>query len=244
MPDSKRSTDRPKIPRTDSLDIRVTPHPLGFKGSSDNPLNEQIVEAINRMGGTGADAEANYQAVVNALRSEAKEVVSIVAEEYRSLPRNQYLDRWSLVQLLVELRDPISLTMLDEILSSQIPPEESKDPHSFSTVGQEIMVRTTAVEAVTRIAADGSPQALELLLKHSRHNNFSVKRVSIQGYLAHGGKDAREALSKILPPDDQYILDIRRTDIRDVPQPQGQSYLAPQDIDQLPPVQLPNMDKD
>lgn len=168
-------------------------------------------------------------------------MVSIVTSEYKNLPKNQYLDRWSLVQLLVELKDPSALPTLDEILSSQIPSEESKDPHSFSTVREEIIIRTTAVEALISLAVDRNAQALELLLKHVKHENISVKRASIQGYLACGGAEARDTLLRILPKKDHFILNIQRKDVREVPQAEGGRYLAYRKAPgtyELPPVQL------
>lgn len=231
--------DTPKVDSDDSLEVEVKHHLFGFKENPNNPLNEQIVEAANMMGAVGNDAEANYQAVLDDLRKQSKKVVSIIAAEYRDLPEDQYLDRWSLVQLLAELKDPSSLPILNEILARRIPPEQSKDPHSFTTIGEEIIIRTTAVEVITRIAADGNKKALQLLLKHARHANFSVKRACIQGYLAYGGKNARKALVRALPKKDHYVLDIRRMDVREVPQVQGGLFLAPQDRDELPPPQLP-----
>src|SRR5712664_2367427 len=155
----KQTGDTPRVDRDDSVKVETKPYPFGFKESSDNSLNERIVEAINRMGGTGDNAEAKYQASLDVLRKQSKKVASILAAEYRHLPEDQYLDRWSLVHLLAELKDVSALPVLDEILSSQIPPERSKDPHSFTTLGEEIMIRTTAIEAVARIA-DKNKQAL------------------------------------------------------------------------------------
>lgn len=223
-----------------SVAIQVIPHPFRFRGSPNNPLNEQIVEAVNRMGGAGDDAEANYQAVLDALRQNAAEVVSIVTSEYRDLLENQYLDRWSLIQLLTELRHPASLAVLDEILSSRIPPERSNDPHSFTTFGEEVIIRTTAVEALTQISADENREALELLLRHTRHENFSVKRACIQGYLAHGGENARETLLEVLPESDHFILNIRREDVRNVPQPRGENYLVRPETDRPPQISSSN----
>lgn len=243
MPIRKQISDAPKIDPDDSLKIEVKPHPFSFKHNPDNPLNERIVKAINMMGGVGNDAEANYQAALDTLRKQSSEVVRIVAAEYKDLPEDQYLDRWSLIQLLAELKAPSSLPILDDILSSQLPPEQSKNPHSFSTVGEEIVIRTTAVEAVTRIAADKNKKALEVMLKHAQHKNFSVKRASIQGYLAYGGKDARKVLVKVLPKKDQSILDIRRMDVREVPQADGGLYLVSRESDELPPPRLPDKGK-
>lgn len=226
--------DTPRFERDDALEIEVKPHPFSFARDPKNPLNEVIVDTVNRMGGVGEDAERDYQACLSTLWRQAKEVVAIVTQELKDLPASSYLDRWSLVQLLAELRQAASLDALDEVLSSQIPQEESADPHSFTTMGEEVMIRTTAVEAVTRIAADGSKEALDLLLKHARHENFSIKRASIQGYLQISGEEGRKILLKNLPKRDHHILDIRRTDVRAVPQAEGGLNLVQCDEDKLP----------
>lgn len=217
--------DSPRVDKDDSLKIQVIPHPFSLKENHDNALKEKIVNAINLMGATGEDAEYNYQKALDALCRRSKEVIAILASEYKNLAKDRYLDRWSLVQLMAELKDPSSLPILDDILTSQIPPEESKDPHSFTTVGEEVMIRTTAVDAIALIAADKNSQALDLLLKHARHDNFSVKRTSIQGYLEHGGPDARQRLLSLLPKNDHHILDIRRRGASQPPHIEGGLYL-------------------
>ncbi len=179
----RADTPRSQASGDDRLEIKTKPHPFIFSRDPKNQLNELIVETINRMGGVGEDAEKRYQACLNALFRNAREVVAIVEQELKDQPAESYLDRWSLVHLLAELKQPSSLGALDSILSSQMPEERSKDPHSFTTVGEEVVIRTTAVEAITRIAAEGVKEAQELLLKHVRHDNFSVKRAAVQGYL-------------------------------------------------------------
>ena len=115
------------------------------------------------MGSIGESGEKCYQSALDGLARHAKEVIKIAATEYARLPKNQYLDRWALVQLIAEMKNEVSLEFLDRILSSEIPLEESNDPHNFTTVGEEVMIRTTGIEAVTRLAADGSAKALEML---------------------------------------------------------------------------------
>jgi hypothetical protein len=72
-------------------------------------------------------------------------------------------------------------------------------------------------------------------MRHATHENFSVRRAAIQGYLAHGGSDAYDALRHRLPERDHHILDIRRVDVRDVHQAEGGRFLACRDgRDDLP----------
>jgi len=226
--------DTPRVVRDDGLEIVVKSHPFVFSRDPKNPLNEQIVETINRMGGVGEDAERSYQACLGHLFRNAREVVAIVTQELKDQPAGNYLDRWSLVYLLAELKQTASLGALDDILSSALPAEQLKDPHEFTTLGQEVMIRTTAVEAVTRLAADGAKEAQESLLKHALHENFSIKRACIQGYLQVAGEGGRATLQKQLPQRDHYILDIKAIDVRQAPQAEGGLHLAACDEDHLP----------
>lgn len=228
----------------DSLEIQTRPHPFEFKESPDEKLNEQIVRTVNLMGGFGDDAEENYQASLEMLRVVAEKAVPIVVDEYGNLPEKQYLDRWSLIQLLVEMKHPSSLPALDKILSTPIPPERSKAPHRFSTRGEETIIRTTAVEAIIQVAAEGSREAADILLRYIRHENFSVKRAAIQGYLSLGRENARKVLREMLPESDHYILNIGTKDVRDTPQPRGDRDLKRPETDDAPTTRLSKVRKE
>ena len=231
---SRIDTPRSQASGDDRLEIKMKPHPFIFSQDPKNPLNEQIVETINRMGGVGEDAEKRYQSCLNALFRQAREVVAIVAQELRDQPADAYLDRWSLVHLLSELKQPAALGALDAILSARIPEERYKDPHNFTSVGEEVVIRTTAIDAITRIAADGEKEAQEMLLKHVRHDNFSIKRAAVQGYLQVAGEGGRETLRKNMQESDHHILDIKVIDVRQAPQAEGGLYLKPCDREDLP----------
>lgn len=237
MEPTLRAADTPNLTVDDRLEVKAMANSFHFERSVDAELAARIVEAINRMGGAGEAAERCYQQAVDALARRGKEVVQALAEEADRLPEDRYLDRWALVQLMVELKHETALEPLDRLLSSRIPDERSADPHAFTTVGEEVMIRTSAVEALTRIAADGSQAACELLMHHSRHENFSVRRAAIQGYLAHGGEKAEDTLRQALPERDHFILSIRRTGVRHVPQAQGGLHLKTRECD-MPPHDL------
>lgn len=234
----KQSNDSPKVARDHSFTVEKKTQAFSFRNFPNNPLNDKLTETVNRMGGIGADAEHKYRKSLAELSKAAKEVTAIIATEYEQMPSDQYLDRWSLVQLLTDLNEPSTISALEQIVSSKIPPEKSEDPHSFSTVGEEVIIRTTAIEGITQLAAVGDERAKELLLKHATNDNFSIKRAAIQGYLTYGGKDARDILLKTLPEQDHSILDIQRTDVRRVPQAQGGLHIVNRDKDELPPPDL------
>jgi len=238
-----RSADTPRLGGGDTLRVEMSDHNFSFDRSVDRELAGRIINAINLMGGTGERAEACYQRALDGLARRSKEVNGALQDEYDRLPARHYLDRWSLVQLSAELKSEEAIAFHDRILSTAIPPENSEDPHSHSSVGEEVMIRTTAIEALSRIASDGSIRALELLLRHATHEIFSVKRAAIQAYLTHSGPDGRDKLLKVIPERDHHILDIRRTDVRQIPQAQGGLHLVCRDNRDLPTHDLGSDDK-
>lgn len=242
MEPTMRAADTPSLVGDDHLKVETLAHPFNFERSVDAELAHRIVDAINLMGGVGEQAETCYQKALDGLARRSKEVVNALAEEYERLETRQYLDRWALIHLMAELKHEAALEPTERLLSSRMPDELSADPHGFTTAGEEVMIRTTAVEAITRIAGEGSARALELLLRHAGHENFSVRRAAIQGYLVHGGEQARANLLKVLPERDHHILEIRRVDVRQVPQAEGGLHLVCRDRSELPAHDLGRSD--
>lgn len=232
---------REKLRRSDddSLEIPTVP-PFRFQDVNAS-LATRIHEAVNAMGAVGDNAEEEYQSALEALRSDSVAVVDAIREELPRVPSSRHLDRWSLIQLLAELRGPGSLTVLADVLSKRMPAEESKNPHGRSTLRQETINLTTAVEAVTGIASEGSAPAIQLLLKHASHESLSVRRACIQGYLAHGGEKARETLLEALPQRDHAFLDIRQIDVTEAPPIHGAGFTKPTKAADRGPIDVPRV---
>ena len=72
------------------------------------------------MGGVGPNAEEEYQASINRLRDD-KDAVRVIMAEYEACPKRQYLDRWSLVLLLSELRVERTLEFFDKVVRARLP---------------------------------------------------------------------------------------------------------------------------
>jgi len=235
-----KSSDTPVLRTPDTLEIKVAEHPFLFRGSRNKEVNSLIVEAVNRMGGVGDDAEEKYRRALEALKSHAGEVIDIVAAEYESLPEERYLDRWSLVQLLSELRDPKAVKVLNGIIASKIPPEKFKESHDFSSVTEEVIIRTTAVDGLAKLSANGVEEARRALLRHSGSRVFSIRRASVQGLMETGtDEDKKELRTKLKAKGEERLLKIRRVDVRQVPQATGGRFVVPPDLKaEVPPHNL------
>ena len=217
--------DAPRLAPVDELNRRITHAPL-FVSVKSSRLKGLLQEAVQRMNGLGEDAESKYQQALAALRETGREAIDALGKEFAVLAEDQYVNRWATVQLLTDLQDPRALDVLDKIISSPMPAERSHDPHS-STAGREVVIRTTAVEAVARLAAGGSVEARQTLLKHARHSVRSVKITAAVAYLEEAGSRGRKELLRRMLKSDHWILDIRRMHPREIPPIEGHRFLPP-----------------
>lgn len=234
--------DTPSLEPGDALEVEVIPHSFQFRHIADDPeLVGALVDAVNAMGGAGECAEDDYQEALSALRRRTKKASAAIVGEYQAMAEDDYLGRWSLVMLLAELGHRDSVKLYAEILESGIPEERSPDPHSFTTAGEEVMIRTTVVEGLERLVAEGHDEAVEVLLSAVNHDNFSIRRASVQALIATGGDDMRERLVEVLPKRHHDLLTIERRDVRTVEQAQGGMFLKATEQD---PTPRPNDDCD
>ena len=233
---SARSSDTPFLGAPDTVETTVVDHPFSFRGSKDERLNALIVEAINRMGGVGTDAEENYRHALGQLATRADEAVDVIAAEYEALPEERYLDRWSLVYLLSELRHAAAARPLNRIITSRIPAEKAKGSHDASTVAEEVLIRTTAVEGVVRLSADGVEEARNILLRHARNRTFSIRRASVQGLLETGDDaDKRQLRALLKERGDEGLLRIGRMNVTEAPQAIGGRFVVNPGLKREPP---------
>ncbi len=233
---SWKSSDTPFLGGPDTLDAKVVKHPFAFRGSTDKQLNELIVEAVNRMGGTGDAAEDEYQRALEPLRAKGEKAVDVLFAEYEALPEDSYLDRWSLVYLLSELREPTTITALNRVITTRIPAEKAKESHDISTVTEEVMIRTTAVEGLVRLSADGVEEARKVLLRHAKHRMLSIRRACAQGLMDTGtDEDKRELRALLKERGDEQLLKIKRIDVREAPQATGGRFVVSPETKSEPP---------
>lgn len=187
-----------------------------FDASPAGVLLKNFVAAMNVM---GDDAEEGYQVALRELRQRRGEVlVELARAEDRADPQD-YSTRWALVHIASELRHSAALSHLTNLVSTPIPPEQSTNPHSYSTVVQETILRTTAVEGVGYIAAKGGKAAFEALFEFLKQPSLSIRRAAVQAILSTPkGQEARKRIEGLLPKDQRFLLDIKPADVREVPQ--------------------------
>lgn len=205
LPPTAPDSLRPGAPRPDPI--------------SDSPAGELLRNFLVTFEQVGEEAQERYEVALKELREQAEEVVIEIARASGLCSEEDYPLRWALVHAAAELRHPAALPYLKNLALTPIPPERSEDPHSFSTVAEETILRTTAVEGVEYLAAEGKEQAQEALFAFVRVPSLSIRRAAVLGILATGEeKDARKRLRKLLPEEQHFLLDIKRVDVREVEQ--------------------------
>lgn len=191
-------------------------------GDARQPLREQlahrVLAVLEAMHAAGEDAEERYQEAVRDLHENVGEAIVVIARLECEAPRQDYATRWALVHLVAEMEEPAALPLLKQLALAPIPPEESDDPHS-STVAEETIIRTTAVDGVAALAKNGNEEALEALLDFAHLPSFSIRRAAVQGLLSTPkGDDYRDRIRDCLPKDQQFLLDLKKLDVRKAPQ--------------------------
>lgn len=234
-----RSSDTPSLAGTDD---RLEPEDAGSSSAAreSSETDALVTEALDSMmNPSGEKAEEAYQAHLNQLRERSDEIIAAVRDRYQTLDEQQYLERWGLIQLLTDFRLANSVSTLAEVLRQPIPPERSPDPaHGVSTVGEEVIIRTTAIEALARLAAEGLTSAKEQLLDQVEHDNFSVRRAAVQAIMESGDDELIQRVRRSLKgTDNERLLEFRRPDVRSVPQAEGGRFLKP-DFAPAPPDPL------
>ncbi|MCX4741417.1 HEAT repeat domain-containing protein [Streptomyces antibioticus] len=189
---------------------------FGFAGAF-GELGAAFLGAVRATGAVGESAEAEYQRALDVVRGyPAEDVDRLARSGWEELPEEAYLDRWALVQVLTDLRLAGTADALAAVVATPVPPERYPEgAHRYSTVGQETVIRTTAVEGLARLAADGSTGALDTLVRHVDDDRRGVRAACV---LALRELAAPVDLPGLIRSEDADLLEVRRYDVRDVPQ--------------------------
>ena len=202
---------------SDRLSVRRRDHVIGSK----SPAGVALSNAIAAMSQHGDDAEEEYQRALEDLRKQVDAVAVEIARASNDCETKDYPSRWALVHVAAELRHRAMLPFLRNLVETPIPAEQSKDPHSFSTVAEETILRTTAVDGVGELARDRqSKDAVEALWEFLKQPSLSIRRAAIQGLYGAAGnnKRVRDRISSLLPEEQRFLLDLKAVEVTDVPQ--------------------------
>lgn len=217
---------------------------------SDSPAGKLLHNFIATMNRYGEDAQDAYEEALTAMQNDAEEVMIEIAQAYGHCHQNDYPFRWALVHAAAELRHPAALSFLANLVKTPIPPERSKNPHSFSTVAEETILRTTAVEGVENLyKEENNDKIVELLFEFLKKPSLSIRRASVQALLSiNNDKKQQKRISELLPDDQRFLLEIQRKKVEEVPQikdPQRHlTEVARQKVEKESPPRVPGEPED
>jgi hypothetical protein len=167
----------------------------------------------------GDDAQENYRRALANLRRHPETATTELAATYGRVHARNYPLRWALVFAAGELRHPSALAFLNYIVETPIPPEPMEPSHGFSIVGEETILRTTAIEAIGHLASKGNEKAVNALLHALKQPSISMRRAAVQAL--RGTKQFEKLHDRIraeLPPDQHFLLTLSTPKVDRVPQ--------------------------
>ncbi|MFG2668397.1 hypothetical protein ACGFY6_29695 [Streptomyces sp. NPDC048387] len=198
------------------------PGPWAFLGEF-TEVAPAFTAATQAMSGVGDQAEERYQAALGALRAKPQDdLLALMRRGWESLPRVAYIERWGLVQLLTDLRLSSASELLGDILATPVPHDRGYDQEQgrdqddrFPPAVHEVILRTTAVEGLVRLAGEGNGRAVELLAQHVNHEERAVRVACIIALRELGGQSGVDLAALVAGPD-REVLGFQVGDLEDV----------------------------
>ena len=161
-----------------------------------SPVGELVREAIVSMNANGDEAEEHYQKAIRELRQHPVEGVIEIARMESTCHPADYSTRFALVYAACELEHRAALPLLRSIVLTPIP-EELSSVATGSTVAEESIIRTAAVDGIARLAQEEDKDVVNFLLEFLNIPSFSIRRAAVQGTV---GQSTRRRILKVALP--------------------------------------------
>jgi hypothetical protein len=162
----------------------------------------------------GDDANDRHDQGLDSLRRDPAETMVAIVAAYGGCPAGDYAQRQALVRAAGMLGHSGSLPFLASVALAEIPPEGAADPHSFSTVAEETIIRMTAVDGIVRRAQDGDEGAAEILMRCVESPSFSVRRTAVSGLMSTPyGVERRGDIEARVPSDQRFIFEFKQVPV-------------------------------
>jgi hypothetical protein len=167
--------------------------------------------------GTPGQVDPRYREALNGMRASEDAVLKEIAVLDRELLPSSYAVRRALVFAVSEMRTPAGLGFLRGIALRELP--QASAPHMAHDAEQQTMLSLTAIEGIEKLAADANSAATEALVEAMNVSSLAVRAVALAALRAtNAGGQAYERAVARLPPEQQYLRDVRRVSVEQVPQ--------------------------
>lgn len=187
--------------------------------SGDERLYRMLLDAVGAMTAGGPAADEIYNGLVRQF-GEDEQFVEVVLKTLDSLEESEYQERWALLQLAIDLEHPVAGRYLAEFIRRPIPEERSEDPvHGVSTVTEEVILRTTAIEGLARLFRR-DVDSTDVLLEMVASSDYTAVRRASWFALIDGGRDEAVQRARALLQESEYgwIAELRRIPVQEAEQ--------------------------
>jgi hypothetical protein len=185
-------------------------------------VGQMLKKHINAAMGNGENAESIYQQSLSVLRADTAAAEGLYTI-YRKVPPANFMLRTMLAESLKELHSPNALAYLGNIAKEKIPDNLYPENAEINTKQDEIVIRITAVEGISKLASDSVAAAEKLLIELTGHDDLTVRQMAVRGYLqsAFGNRDKKiEELKAKLPKEEYWYITADTTAIKKVKYPE------------------------
>ncbi len=193
----------------------------------------------------GPNAEFEYERALAVIRKAPQEVVVEIAIALGECQQYDYPRRWALIFAASELRHRAALPLLFTIVKAPLPSEPQPPSHGFSIVGEETILRTTAIEGIGHLARDGGEEALATLFSALRQPSISIRRAAVQALLSTTDEnEMRQRIMTYLPPEEHYLLELKTPKVVEVPQVENPERFLSEEAHQSSSLKAPHLPED
>lgn len=172
----------------------------------DTPDGLAVLNHINAVYSVGPDAEAKYQASLNALRAKMNESVNILVNAYNEVDKQFYGDRWVLVQTLADLRGLEALDALTKIANEQLPKRDPLYDHEISAYKEESIIKITAIKGIANLSVrdDNAVRTLTTFFNHSDPTIRLEAMNALAQAIREADEERKRTLLQLLPK--EYVF--------------------------------------
>ncbi|MCE8428003.1 MAG: hypothetical protein J5U19_06425 [Candidatus Methanoperedens sp.] len=191
---------------------------------------------------SGPNAVFEYEHALAVIRKAPQEVVVEITRALGECQSYDYSRRWALIFAAGELRHRAALPLLVTIVKEPLPSEPQPPSHGFSIVGEETILRTTAIDGIGHLARDGDEEAVAALLRALRHPSISMRRAAAQALLSTKGEsELRQRIMAYLPPEEHFLLELKPTNVMEVPQVENPERFLSEEARQSSSLKPPSL---
>jgi HEAT repeat protein len=203
-----------RLPR---LGLRARRRDTATEAASDGiSLVAAVSDFIEAAYSVASETDEQYVAAVGRLRRDPERAVREIETSYRSVGDDQIHMRESLLLAANALAHPSSLPLLVDVARE---PVRGTASHDGGPVFEESVLKLIAVDGIEAIARTGDDAAADALVTLAASPDRAVQAAAVVALKyadAHRGR--YEELRNTLPEDRQYLFDVVRANVDEVPQ--------------------------